>query len=72
MLIYQLSASGPLKYLDGRHKIASRKVFATREAAEAYKPEFAVVCTSDLQDNPSLLTLGSVQSMAVLELELIE
>lgn len=71
MIVYQLSASGPLKYFDGSGKIASRKVFVHREDAEEHRYDFESLCTTD-HGNANLNTMASVRTMAILELELVE
>lgn len=72
MIVYQLSASGPMRDVEGSNKIASRKVYRTREAAELAMPAFRVACTTDPPGRVSLTTLESVRMMAIIELELEE
>jgi len=72
VIIYQLHASGPLKYLEGINKIVSRKAFVDKGAAEEYKPEFIKACTESPGDPKSLGDIDpKTIQVHIVELELI-
>ena len=70
MILYQLSARGPLKHFGGSGTLVSRRLFRTKEAAREYMPDFSVSCTTDKDDASSFSTLESITKLTVVELEL--
>lgn len=71
MKLFQLRVSGRRGWVDGIWTMASKRLFRTAEAAEAYKPEFRKVCTTDRHEG-DLTTLVDDESYkcSVAELEL--
>jgi hypothetical protein len=67
--LYQLRANGNMKSFNRRHTFFSQKVFASREGAEKYTPEFRGLVTgdriADLVDDADL-------DIGVIELTLVE
>ena len=71
MRLFQLRASGRRSWVDGTWPMASKRLFRTAEAAEAYKSEFRKLCTTDRHEG-DLTTLMDDESFScsVAELEL--
>ena len=67
--LYQLCAKGPRATFESFGKISSKRVFLTREAAEAYVPEFTAACL-DETGGRAITALRRVDSVAIGELEL--
>jgi hypothetical protein len=71
--LFQLRVSGRRSWVDGVWTMASKRLFRTAEGAEAYKPEFRKVCTTDRHEH-DLTTLMDDESFKcdVAELELAD
>lgn len=67
MKIYGLIVIGPMKYFNGRNKMFSKKIFRSREKAEAYKPEFVAKC---LEDRGGMNEIAAIDEAFIIELEL--
>jgi len=69
--LFQLRVSGRRSWVDGVWTMASKRLFRTAEGAEAYKPEFRKLCTTDRHEG-DLTTLMDNEEFkcAVAELEL--
>ena len=67
--LYQLQATGCI-FTGEHHGISSAKVFASREAAEAYEDEFRQVVSTPINDF-DIAYLVNVDRVKVLELELM-
>lgn len=69
MIVYGLAAVGYYIGTDSKNKIISRKLFHTKEEAEAHKPAFRLLCVSDgkgLNDMDATLPI----TIAIVEYEL--
>jgi len=71
--LFQLRVSGRRSWVDGVWTMASKRLFRTAEAAEAYKPEFRKKCTTP-RDERDLTALNDDESFKcdVAELELAD
>lgn len=71
MKLFQLRVSGRRSWVDGVWTMASKRVFRTETAAEAYKSEFRIICTTDRHEK-DLTTLVNDDSFkcSIAELEL--
>lgn len=66
-IVYQLVAAGPQDTWNRTASIRSKNVFRSKEAAEAFIPEFSKLCTgSDLMD------LDRVDKITIVELWLVD
>jgi hypothetical protein len=69
MKLYQVVVRGHLAFLSGTHAIHSRRVFRTKEEAEAYIPEFSKICLTPRTEG-DLFLLESIEKTKVNEIEL--
>jgi hypothetical protein len=69
--LYQLVATGPGIVSMTMNKLHSKRIFRTREEAEAYMPEFEGRCTTE-QDGLDLGAVECVDKMIIAELLLDE
>lgn len=73
--VYQVHISGRLHPdigLDGPTSMASRKVFTSREGAEAHAPEFTGLCTAPRDDRDMNYIDPATATTRVVELEVTE
>jgi len=69
--LYQLVATGPMRFLEGRHTMHSRRVYTTIAEAHSHEGEFVADCTTERGKN-DLYVLDRVDNVSVVELELQE
>lgn len=70
MKVYGLTAYGPLRSFENISSIVSRKLYRSREAAEAAMEAFSQACLVDPPDRPSFNTLREVKKVHVIEYDL--
>lgn len=70
MKLYQ--CAGRMNSFDGPRTFYSKRVFRTKEEAEAYMPEFVAKCVDSGDKVNSLFDIEEASTKRVVEIELLE